>query len=236
MRPNKGLAWLNNRPTRPRHERDRPSLPAEFPDIVSWAAWLYFVDELTQSEVAEAIGVSRVTVIRLLNDAKEKGLVSVRINPQLASRVGISRRISEIWGLNSTIVVPDNPRISLVEQIGQAGAFVLVDSLKPGDVIGVAWGRTVLAATHSIELEAPIPDLTVVQVSASPNGLSADFSPELCVSLTANKLGARSVNLMAPAIVYKSRTARHARQGAGNPQSDGRHPLSQQGGLRRRPS
>ena len=67
--------------------------------------------------------------------------------------------------------------------------------------MGVAWGKTVLSAIESMQIEETVDNLIVVQVAASPNGLSADFSPELCVSLCANKLGARSVSLMAPAIL-----------------------------------
>jgi DNA-binding transcriptional regulator LsrR (DeoR family) len=46
--------------------------------------------------------------------------------------------------------------------------------------------------------------LTVVQLSGSSTGSSADFSPELCSSLLANKLGARCVNLLAPAVLSTS--------------------------------
>ncbi|MEM9710056.1 MAG: sugar-binding transcriptional regulator [Pseudomonadota bacterium] len=180
---------------------DKSEVPLEFNDVTAWAAWLYFVDEMTQSEVAKAIGVSRVTVIKLLNEAKEKGLVSVRIDPTLASRVTTARRFAERFGLNSVFVIPDNPDKSLTDRLGIAGRHLLLKGLAAGDVIGVAWGRTVLHAVEDIRLETPIENLTVVQVAASANGLSADFSPELCVSLCANNLGARSVSLMAPALL-----------------------------------
>ena len=175
--------------------------PVEFSDHTAWAAWLYFVDEMTQNEVAQAIGVSRVTVIKLLNDAKERGLVNVRINPTLATRVKTSRLMAEVYGLNSAIVVPENPNRPMIKQLGDAAAFLLLDGLTAGDVVGVAWGKTVLSAIESMQIEETVDNLTVVQVAASPNGLSADFSPELCVSLCANKLGARSVSLMAPALL-----------------------------------
>ncbi|MGB5869954.1 MAG: sugar-binding transcriptional regulator [Albidovulum sp.] len=179
----------------------KPDVPREFPDILTWAAWLYFVDELTQSEVAERVGVSRVTVIKLLNEAKSKGIVSIRMSPDVASRTVTSRRLSEAFGLNSALIIPDGGNASLTERLGRAGAFAITEALQAGDVIGVAWGRTVLSMARNVTLEHPVEDLTVVQVSASPNGLSADFSPELCSSLLANQLGAKSVNLLAPAIV-----------------------------------
>ncbi len=71
----------------------------------------------------------------------------------------------------------------------------------PGDVIGVAWGRTVLSVARSILLPEGVAPLTVVQVSGSSTGSTADFSPELCSSLLAGRLMARCANLLAPAIL-----------------------------------
>jgi DNA-binding transcriptional regulator LsrR (DeoR family) len=179
----------------------RATKPIEFPDAITWAAWLYFVDEMTQSEVAEAIGVSRVTVMKMLNDAKRAGIVSIKIRPKIASRVSVSRELAAYYGLNSVMIVPENPTIPLTERLGKAGAFALMDNLVPHDVVGIAWGKTVLSVAQNVRLDSPVENITVVSVSASPNGLSADFSPELCAALFANNLEARSVNLLAPAIV-----------------------------------
>lgn len=175
--------------------------PIEFPDALAWAAWLYFIDELTQSEVAERLGVSRVTVMKMLNDAKVRGIVNIRINPSIASQATSSRHLAQVFGLNSVMIIPNDESGTLTQRLGRAGAFAIVEDLHEGDVVGVAWGRTVLSVAKAATLGEPIPNLTVVQVAASPNGLSADFSPELCASLLANNLGARSVSLLAPAIV-----------------------------------
>lgn len=176
-------------------------LPYEFTDPVMWAAWLYFVDEWTQSAIAEKIGVSRVTVIKMLNEAKARGLVNVQMNPRAASHVKMSRKIAEAFSLNSVTIIPDADNEPLVPRLGKAGAFALAAALKKGDVIGVAWGRTVLSVASTIALTETIDDLTVVQICGSSNGLSADFSPELCSSLLASKLRAQSVGLLAPATV-----------------------------------
>lgn len=197
----RSVAMSRNR-SRPDATTDqKPAIPSEFPDATTWAAWLYFVDEMTQSEVAERIGVSRVTVIKMLNDAKANGIVSIRISNKVASRAHTSRRLAAEFGLNSATIIPDNDDVTLIDRLGKAGAFAITETLEDNDVIGVAWGRTVLAVAENVSVDVPVPNLTVVQVSASPNGLSADFSPELCSALFANNLRARSVNLMAPAIV-----------------------------------
>ena len=55
-----------------RASKEKPAIPESFPDIAAWAAWLYFVDEMTQSDVAKTIGVSRVTVIKTLERSQAK--------------------------------------------------------------------------------------------------------------------------------------------------------------------
>ena len=74
------------------------------------------------------------------------------------------------------------------------------EQIEDGDTIGVAWGRTVLAAADRISLSRPVKDVTVVQVAGSSTG-QPDFSAELCTSLLSNRIKARCVNLLAPAVL-----------------------------------
>lgn len=175
--------------------------PAEFDDAVVWAAWLYYVDELTQSEIAQIIGVSRVTIIKMLEEARNRGIVSIKLNTKIASRARLSRVLAKQFSLTAVTTVPNIQGGALEQRLGEAAALTLADDLGPGDVIGVAWGRTVLAVAHALTVPIKINSLTVVQVCGSPAGLSKDFSPELCSSLLANRLSARCVNLLAPAIL-----------------------------------
>ncbi len=177
------------------------SIPVEFEDATVWAAWMYYVDELTQNEIAQIIGVSRVTIIKMLQEARSRGIVSIRINTVVASRAQLSRALVRRFGLESAIVIPTMDGEALERRLGEAAALVLADHVSAGDVIGVAWGRTVLEAARAISLTAPVSPLTVVQVAGSATGLSTAFSPELCSSLLANRIAARCVNLMAPAIL-----------------------------------
>src|SRR5262249_54368984 len=72
---------------------------------------------------------------------------------------------------------------------------------EPDDVLGVSWGRTVLSLSASLA-EARLPGVTVVQIAGSAVG-TAEFSPELCTSNIAYRIGARCVNLHAPGIVSR---------------------------------
>lgn len=175
-------------------------VPTEFDDAVVWAAWLYYADQMTQNEIAKLLGVSRATIVNYLQEARERGIVSVRISTEAGGRTVIARRLMERFGLTGAFVIPSTVEAELVPRLGEAGARVLAELIRPGDVIGVAWGRTVLAVADLISLPVPLSNLTVVQVSGSSTG-SPDFSPELCTSLLSRRIAAQCVNLLAPAVL-----------------------------------
>lgn len=176
------------------------TVPTEFEDAVVWAAWLYYADNLTQSEVAGRLNVARATIVKYLREARERGIVTIRISSEANGRTQLSRALAARHGLAGALVIPAGPEDRLVPRLGDAGARLLADRIAPGDTIGVAWGRTVLAAAGQIVLPEPRPNVTVVQVSGSSTG-SADFSAELCTSVLSARIGARCVNLLAPAIL-----------------------------------
>ncbi len=176
--------------------------PAEFADdIVAWAMWLYYAEGRTQNDVAETLGVSRASVANYLGEARRRGLVSVQIAPDLLATVRLGRQLSERFGLAGTHVIPSarGSEVEVRRRLGVAAAQVLSPHLSAATVLGVAWGRTMLALAQALP-ERSMPGLRVVQVSGS--SLSDELSsPEFCTALIANRLGARCENLHAPAVL-----------------------------------
>ena len=178
----------------------RKDAPPEFPDVVTWAAWLYYIDQMTQIDVAKAIGVSRASVVNYLQEARERGLVSIHFDQKSISETVISKSLQEKYGLSSCLVIPKTiEKSNLSERLGVAAARVLFSMLKSNDVISVAWGKTVLAAAQAIP-QSQLDNLTVVQVVGSFHS-TVEFSPEFCTSVLANRLNARCMNFLAPAIL-----------------------------------
>ncbi|MGL6208453.1 MAG: sugar-binding domain-containing protein, partial [Paracoccaceae bacterium] len=138
---------------------DRPltPLPTEFDDAVAWAAWLYYADQLTQSDIAQRLNVARATVVNYLREARERGLVSIQISTEAQGRTTLARGLVQAFGLTGALVIPSGDPDQLTTRLGDAGARLLSERIAPGDIIGVAWGRTVLSAAEQITLPRPIP-------------------------------------------------------------------------------
>ena len=48
-------------------------------NAVIQVAWMYYQDGRNQQEIAEALGISRATVVNYLQEAREKGLIRITL-------------------------------------------------------------------------------------------------------------------------------------------------------------
>jgi len=125
----------------------RPSMSAERENLVR-VAWMYYRDELTQAQIAERLHVSRATVARMLDRAKEVGVVTIDIDTRGVGGMELVGAIRAKYGLTDVIVVPQMGRSTSGEatnsRIALEAAQYLRRYLHPGATIGVGWGDTVL--------------------------------------------------------------------------------------------
>lgn len=175
-------------------------------DVQLWTAWLYHVENRTQSDIADELEVSRQTVANYLGEAMERGLVQVQVNKDLLTRHSRALALQEKFGLEAVHVIPTpKSEYQLLERLGRAGGQVIHSLTNNGDTIGVAFGRTVLGIGTNMP-ESDQPKTKVVQVAGCSIG-GSKTSPEICASLIASKLSAQCLNLFAPAYVSTNELA-----------------------------
>jgi len=166
------------------------------------AAWLYYHHDFTQADIAKELGVSRATVANLLTRAKDDGLVTVSLRPDLLSRLTYARELRTRFNLSEVYLVP-TPENMLEDEVqrslGQAAALYLENALKPGEVLGTAWGATMLEVARALK-GTPVEGLVVAQSLGSLNS-GEGFNPIRVAALMAEKLEARVYHLYVPAVV-----------------------------------
>lgn len=111
-------------------------------------AWYYYRDNLTQAEIAQRLHVSRPTVARLLERARQSGIVTIDINTTGVGGLELAADLRSRYRLKDVVIVPQLGRAMSGEvtntRIARAAAQFLKRYLVPGAVIGVGWGDTVL--------------------------------------------------------------------------------------------
>jgi DNA-binding transcriptional regulator LsrR (DeoR family) len=171
-------------------------------EALAVVTWLYHNRKLTQQQIAKELGISRPTVMRMLRQAEEAGLVSVSLRLDILQRMEASRRIADHFGLREVFIVPtskmDTPG-EILRAVGRTGALYLQAKLKPEDTLAVAWGKALYEVACALP-DHPISGLVVAQ---SMGGLNSGTSaiPSRVTSLVAEKLHARIYHLYVPAIV-----------------------------------
>jgi lsr operon transcriptional repressor len=163
------------------------------------AAWLYYMEGLTQDRVAEQLGMTRLRVNRLLGEARSSGLVGITINSRLASCLALEGELKRVCGLADAVIVPTPEDPALVPvMLGRAAGEFLSRHLEARRVrgIGVGWGATLREAIRFVK-PGKWPN---VNVNSMMGGLTRglEINTFETASALAARLGARCSYLAAP--------------------------------------
>ena len=169
------------------------------------AAWMYFVEEMTQQDIAQRLGVGRVSVVRLLADARDRHEIKFSIESGLPECIGLERQLERQFGLTEAIVVPQtNPDADTTKAISASTGLFLSNFVRPGMKIGVGWGRTLLESLRYIH-EAPMADMSVVSLLGGITRVKR-FNPSEFAWRFSSLFQAECYLMPAPAIVDTPQT------------------------------
>jgi deoxyribonucleoside regulator len=171
------------------------------------AATLYYLDGLTQAEIATRLGVSRPTAGRLVARAKAKGLVRIEVvvpsdmtddlhaeeERELERRFGLTEAVVAGHGVDDG--APGRP--AAYAGVGRAAAALLMRRLAPDDVLGFTWGPEQVAVATA--LTAGVASCkAVVQLDGAMSTAEYQTGTELILNRCADALRATTIRLPAP--------------------------------------
>ncbi len=160
-------------------------------------AWLYFVGGLTQQDIADQLGLTRLRINKILGQVRADGSVVIDIRLPMADCVDLEQRLKARYGLEEACVVPsladetDQQRV-----IGDAAGAMLERLLQNGMGIGVGWGKTLTAGLKRIT-PRPLSDCWVTSVMGGLTRGSGSSTFEVATGY-ARALSAECYYLAAP--------------------------------------
>lgn len=112
--------------------------------LATKAAWYYYMEDNTQAQIAEVMGVSRAKVIRLLEEARAQGIVQFSFRKNDSQRVSAEQLLIDRFGLKDAFVVPTPLDSSAINQsIAQGAAHYVSDHLREDGYLNIGYGDTV---------------------------------------------------------------------------------------------
>src|SRR5258708_1288719 len=151
------------------------SLSADRPTEVVLAARVarqFYLEGFSKVEIADRLGISRFRVARLLDSARESGLVRIEIGlPGGVLDAGLSAELCSAFGLKQAVGYNFPEEESpLRQRLGEAAGQVLMELITPGDVLGLSWSRTLSGLTAALTQLPPCPIVQLTGAVPPPDG------------------------------------------------------------------
>jgi DNA-binding transcriptional regulator LsrR (DeoR family) len=173
--------------------------PARDPSLLARAARLYFVEDRSQDDVAAVLGTTRSNVSRMLKQARDLGIVEIRIVDPARRDHELERALSDRFPLVDARVLEVAPDTDVLPGVGRLAMRWLEETLRDGQVVALSWGQTLEAMVRAVD-GLSRRDVEVVQLVGGLSSLDSSATGQELVRELSERMGARHRYLHAPAL------------------------------------
>jgi deoxyribonucleoside regulator len=176
-------------------------------ELLARVASMYYEDNLTQDEIARRVGTSRSTVSRVLQEARETGVVEIVVHYPWKTVPEIEEELIARFHLRQARVLLGHgrPYEEMLRGLGVLAARYIESIVVEGTTLGISWGAAIHSTVRALRPDRRLP-ITVVQiVGAVGEGDPLIDGPELA-RLLASVYGGEYRHLHAPLIVEDAHT------------------------------
>jgi DNA-binding transcriptional regulator LsrR (DeoR family) len=176
-------------------------IPQEELRLITRAAWLYYMQGMTQTEVAEELNCSRIKVSRLIARARSLGIVDIRIHQPPGFFVDVEQALVKRYNLRDAVVTLDVPEGEPQRRVlARAAIEWLTPNLKPDRVVGISMGRTLAYFPEMIDTGLQT-GATFIEVMGASDSINSGFRSYAVISRIAQLFGGQSRLLDVPTFV-----------------------------------
>lgn len=169
----------------------------------------FYLDGASKSEIAAELGLSRFKVARMLERARNAGLVRIELHYEGELDLDLSVRLGAHFGLRRCLVIDSTEDEGLLRaNLGRTAAGLLGEIIDADDVLGLAWSRTLMAMRSALTELAPC---AVVQLTGALSRPDVDEGSIELVRDVARIASGPAFCFYAPMIVPQAETARSLR-------------------------
>ncbi|AJS57279.1 sugar-binding transcriptional regulator [Paenibacillus sp. IHBB 10380] len=163
---------------------------------------LYYYESWTQEKIAEKFNVSRPFISKMLQKAREVGIVEILVHDDPQQMSELEKDMELMFNLKEVLVVPtrDINKELVTSAVGKAAAQFVQKLIKNGDRIGVSWGNTLYHMVREFPLEKKENVKIVPLVGGTGNERTEMHSNQIAYELS-KKLGGKCESLYAPSFV-----------------------------------
>src|SRR5215204_4665331 len=173
--------------------------PARDPSLLAKAARLYFVEDRSQDEIAAVLGTTRSNVSRMLKQARDLGIVEIRIVDPARRDHELELALRERFPSIDPRVLAVAPDTDVLPGVGRLAVRWLEETLRDGQVVALSWGQSLEAMVQAVD-GLSRRDVEVVQLVGGLSSLDSAATGQELVRELSERMGARHRYLHAPAL------------------------------------
>jgi DNA-binding transcriptional regulator LsrR (DeoR family) len=168
-------------------------------------AYEYYVNRKTQQEIANQLGTNRVVVSRYLKQARELGLIEIRLKDPFSNYENLKEQFFKYFNLKDIFIVPFPFYEKRNYQIGTSLVGKIVDNLLEDDkIVGLGWGNTMETISKHLSPTKKLNNTIFLPLMGGTNQLPHYFRANDFVRNFAESYGAKARYIFAPFYVENS--------------------------------
>lgn len=169
-------------------------------------AKMYYIEHMTQEEIADKLYISRSSISRILTKCHEEGIIEVTVNDPMTCRPEAAYCLKRRFGLKNVIITPTGRTPEkTVYGAGRLIATHLLQMLKDGMSLGVGRGKVLYQVARNIQGYTPA-DINVVQMQGGVSAVNASDDGQALTAAFSSKLRGRAYVIHAPLLVKSKQT------------------------------
>lgn len=171
-------------------------------DLMIEIATLYYYDGLTQREIAKRFGISRSNVSRLLTEARNRGIVEIKVKQKIPLDYNLQKEIRSRFSLKDVKILKSYglDYQEMLRKLGTIAARYLKTILNKVSIVGMSWGTAIYEVVNAFESEF-YKNIEVIQMIGGIGTENPDIDGTELARRLAEKVGGRYRYLHAPLIV-----------------------------------
>ena len=170
-------------------------------ELLISVAKMYYIDRMTQQEIADRLFLSRSNISHLLKKCVDQNIVEFNVKETSSIGQDLQNRIKKRFSLKDLIIVPSKKDLDETrKKLGEAISDYLKIYLKNGMLIGVTWGKTIYNISKSFK---PISNISVdvIQMVGGIEARDIHTDRRLITESLAKSLNGKAIMPLVPYVV-----------------------------------
>jgi len=171
---------------------------------------LYYIEKVSQDELAKMYKVSRATISRGLKEAEEKEIVKIHIRDISGIKEKLEEKIKDKYKIKNAVVsiVPNSDERLIKRLIGRDAADLIGKLIKDDMSVGVAWGTTLYELVNFLE-QRSLKNVKVLDLIGSLGKLFSNINASELARRFGKNYSATNYFLNSLAVVNSKETRDH---------------------------